>query len=105
MERKNKMRKILAVLSVLCFAMPVHAQYSASKNAQYVATLKAVVNYKIDDEEIVRDVDRLRGNQTFVMKLQKKLEKLDNRRTKDNKNRKILKILEKAGEDIDRILD
>lgn len=99
------MRKLLAILIVICFAMPAQAQYSASKNAQYIATLKAVVNYKIDDDEILDDVQDLRENRSFMVRLQRKLEKLDNRRTKDSRNRKVMKILEKAGEDISKILD
>ena len=99
------MRKFLAVLVAVCFAMPAHAQYSASKDAQYIATLKAVVNYKIDDEEILDDVQNLRENRSFMVRLQRKLEKLDNRRTKNSTNRKIMKILEKAGEDISKALD
>ena len=41
-------------LSVIPAAAP--AQMSASKDAQYLATIKAVANYKIDDEEELRNV-------------------------------------------------
>ena len=99
------MRKLLAILIIVCFAMPAQAQYSASKKAQYIATLKAVVNYKIDDDEILDDVQDLRQNRSFMVRLQRKLEKLDNSRTKDSRNRRIMKILEKAGEDISKALD
>lgn len=99
------MQKLFAVLIAICFAVPVQAQYSASKDAQNIATLKAVVNYKIDDEEILDDVQNLRENRSFMVKLQRKLDKLDNRRTKDSRNRKVMKILKKAGEDISKALD
>jgi len=99
------MKKIAILLGLFLCINPVQAQYSASKNAQYVATLKAVTNYKIEDEEINKDIEKLRQNQAFVERLQKMLEKLSNRRTKDSTNRKVLKILEKAGEDIYKLLD
>ena len=99
------MQKLYPLLFLFCLATPVQAQYSASRDAQYIATLKAVVNYKIDDEEISKDIQRLRENSHFLEKLQKKLDKLDNRRTKNSTNRKVMKILEKAGEDISKILN
>lgn len=99
------MKKIAILLGLCLFINPVQAQYSASKKAQYVATLKAVTNYKIEDEEISKDIEKLRQNQVFIENLQKKLDKLSNRRTKNSTNRKVLKILEKAGEDIYKLLD
>lgn len=95
----------LPALAVIFCAESASAQFSAQKDAQYLATLKAVVNYKIDDEENVRDVEKLRQNQAFNRKLQRMLDKLQNTRTKNTTNRKVLQILEKAGEDIYRLLD
>lgn len=83
----------------------VNAQYSASKDAQYLAVVKAVANYKINDEENLRQVEKLRENEAFNRKLQKMLEKLSNSRTKDTTNRKVLQILERAGKDIYDLLD
>lgn len=76
------------------------AQLSSQKDAMYVATLKAVANYKIDDEELSRDIERLRKNRRFNEDLQRMMEKLSNRRSKNSTNKKVLEILEKAGEDI-----
>ncbi len=39
----------MVVLGMLLVVPPAHAQYAAQKDAAYIATLKAVVNYKIDD--------------------------------------------------------
>lgn len=80
------------------------AQYSASKNAEYLATIKAVANYKINDEEELENVERLRQNKAFNLKLQKMMNKLQNSRTKNSDNKRILKILEDAGEQIYNIL-
>ena len=98
-------RLVLFVIAFLCCVSPAHAQFSATRDAQYMATLKAVVNYKIDDEEIFDDVEKLRQNRNFYEKLQKMLNKLNNRRTKDATNRKVLRILEKAGEQIYKELE
>lgn len=99
------MLRVFVALMVLCLTSSAQAQYSASKDAQYIATLKAVTNYKIDDEEISRDIEKLRENRMFNEKLQGMLNELSNRRTKDSKNRRVLKILEKAGEEIYKLLD
>ena len=81
------------------------AQYSSQNEAKYIATLKAVVNYKIDDQENIRGIEALRQNRQFNEKLQKMLDKLNNERTKDAKNRRVLKVLEQAGEEIYKILE
>ena len=80
------------------------AQYSAQNDAKYIATLKAVVNYKIDDEETFDDMQSLRQNERFVRQLQGMLNKLSNSKTKDSKNKRVQKILEQAGKDIYNIL-
>lgn len=101
------MRRVyaLVILGCIFFVPQSSAQYSSQNDAKYMATLKAVVNYKIDDQENLRDVEALRQNLKFNQKLQKMLDKLSNDRTKDAKNRQVLNILEKAGEDIYKILD
>lgn len=101
------MKKIALILAVLAFSFPktVQAQLSATKDAQYIAVLRAVVNYKIDDEENIRDIERLRENERFNRKVQKMLDKLSNSRTKNTTNRKVLQILEQAGKDIYNLLD
>lgn len=99
------MFRLVVFLGVLLSVNIANAQYSASKDAQYMATVKAVANFKIEDEEISRDIAKLRQNKAFNEKLQKMLEKLSNRRTKDTTNRKVLQILEEAGEQIYKLLD
>ena len=91
-------------LAVFLMASPVSAQMFASKDAQYLATIKAVANYKIDDEEEIRNVERLRANEAFNRQLQKMMEKLQNTRTKNSKNQQVLQILKRAGKEIYDIL-
>ena len=99
-----KILPLVMAVTVLA-ASDVNAQYSASKDAQYLAVVKAVANCKINDEENLRQVEKLRENEAFNRKLQKMLEKLSNSRTKDTTNRKVLQILERAGKDIYDLLD
>lgn len=100
----NKFSLAVMAWSILAAGESV-AQYSSQNDAKYMATLKAVVNYKIDDQENIRDIEALRQNRQFNEKLQRMLDKLSNERTKDAKNRQVLKILEKAGEDVYKVLD
>ncbi len=95
------MRIILAIF-VFCLLLssPCSAQYAAQNDAKYIATLKAVVNYKIDDEENLSAIEQLRENKRFNRDLMQMLEKLQNTRTKNSTNRKVYNILLKAGKDI-----
>ncbi len=89
---------------VLC-AFPAKSQFSAQKDAQYIATLKAVVNYKINDEENLSNIEKLRENARFNQKLQRMLDKLQNTRTKNSTNQKVYDIMIKAGKEIYNALD
>ena len=100
-----KLTGVLIAAAVFFGANSAVAQYSSQKDAQYLATLKVVVNFKIDDEEHIKNVEALRQNQSFNRKFQRMLNKLSNARTKNTTNRQVLKILEKAGEDIYKLLD
>ncbi len=92
-------------IAVFLAAAPAGAQFAAQNDAKYLATIKAVANYKINDEETLQQVESLRQNQVFNAKLQKMLNKLSNRRSKDSKNKQVLDILQKAGKDIYNLLD
>lgn len=84
----------------LFLSLPCSAQYAAQNDAKYIATLKAVVNAKIDDEENLSAVEQLRENQRFNRELMRMLEKLQNTRTKNSTNRRVYNILLKAGKDV-----
>lgn len=76
------------------------AQYSAQNDAMYLAIIKAVADYKIEDEENAKNVEALRSNQRFLQELSMMMTKLSNRRTKNSVNTRVYKILIKAGKDI-----
>lgn len=88
------------VLMVLCPLYQAQAQFAAQKEAAYLATLKAVTDYKINDEEVLQDMEKLRQNKKFNSDLQKMLDKLTNSRTKTAKNRRVYQILQRAGKEI-----
>lgn len=100
-----KLLSILIVLALLTGISNVEAQYSSQQKAANLAIVKAVANYKINDEEHLNDIETLRQDRNFNLKLQKMLNKLSNTRSKNSTNRQVLKILEKAGNDIERLLD
>lgn len=95
------MKKIsfLLVIFVL-LSSATNAQYAAQKEAAYMATLKAVTDYKINDEDNLRNVEDLRENERFKRDLMKMLSKLSNSHTKNSTNIRVYKILLKAGKDI-----
>ncbi|MBP3546328.1 MAG: hypothetical protein J6K16_04255 [Alphaproteobacteria bacterium] len=99
--------KILPVIlaALILTAGDANAQYSSSKEAQYLAVVKAVADYKIDDEEHLRKMEKLRENEKFNRELYEMIQQLDNSRRKDSKNRKVLQILENAGKQLQELLD
>ena len=86
--------------AIVLFVTTAQAQYSAQKEAVYMATLKAVTDYKMNDEENINELEQLRENQRFNKELQKMIEKLSNRRTKNSINAKVYRILLQAGKDL-----
>ena len=95
----------LAFGLAVILSFPASAQFAAQNDAKYIATLKAVVNYKIDDEENLSAIESLRENRMFNQKLQRMLNKLQNSRTKNSTNKRVYNILVKAGKDIYNELD
>lgn len=90
----------LFMLTFVINIAPVRAQYASQMDAAYLATLKAVIDYKINDEENLDDVEALRQNENFNRKLRKMLNKLDNRKSKNSENKRVYNELIKAGKEI-----
>lgn len=88
----------LLLIFVCCFE--AKAQYSSQKDAVYMATLRAVTDYKINDEENLRDIESLRQNKRFLQELTRMVDKLSNNRTKDSVNTRVYNILLKAGKEL-----
>lgn len=94
------MWKCLLVSWLLLSAQPTQAQMASLNNAKYLAVLKIVVNYKMGDESIVGDLDKLRESERFKKELEKIVDKLNNSKTSNATNRRIMRILEQAGKDV-----
>lgn len=63
-----------------------------------------IADHKMTDQEHIQNIEALREDEKFNQKLQRMVEALENTRVKNTKNREVLKILEKAGEDIEKAL-
>lgn len=89
---------------VFCFvlgaASGAMAQTASLNKAKYVTVLKVIAEHKMDDQELVADIDKLRQYDKFKKELVKMMNKLDNSKPNEIKNRKIIKILERAGKEI-----
>ena len=90
----------LVFFILIVFCLSANAQYTSQKDAMYLATIKVVADYKINDEENIKDVEMLRQNKKFRDELDKMLNKLSNSRNKNSINNRVYKILIKAGKDI-----
>ena len=95
---------LLVLFGLFTAINSAQAQSVAQRQAANIATLRAVVNFKIDDEEIIRDIESLRQDQRFNRDLQRMMDRLSNTRNKDSRNRRVMEILEKAGRDITDVL-
>lgn len=92
--------KFFLLLVCLFTSFDTKAQMSSQKEAAYFATLKAVANYKIDDEENKKEMEQLRQDANFNDKLNKMLSQLNNKKNKNTTNKKIYNILRNAGKQI-----
>ncbi|MBR2299468.1 MAG: hypothetical protein IJ870_02715 [Alphaproteobacteria bacterium] len=69
-------------------------------DAVYLATLKAVLDYKMNDEENLEKLQKLREDKKFNQHLQKMLDKLNNNRSKVGLNKRVYDMLKKDGQKI-----
>lgn len=91
---------LLAVLLLGSFPATAQDFPLRMQNAAYLATLKAVLDYKMNDEEVSEDLQRLRENAEFTEALRKKMESLTNTRRKNSTNKRIYQMLINDGEKI-----
>ena len=82
------MKKNLLIVMILfsfLYSSNVNA-FAAKEDAENLAVLMAVMNYKINDSEYAKDLDALRENERFNRQLRRMLDKLSNNRTKNSTN-------------------
>lgn len=96
------MKKVFVL--VFCFVLGAAscamAQTSSLNKAKYVTVLKVIAEHKMGDQDLAADVDKLRKYDKFKKELVKMMNELDNSKPNEVKNRKIIKILERAGKEI-----
>jgi hypothetical protein len=93
------MKKVLFFV-LLFFPMIAFGQASALNEAKYLATLQVISKHKLNDASVSDDVNKLRAYDRFEKELSKMVAKLDNSRPNEGRNRKIMRILERAGREI-----
>ena len=94
------MLKYFLLFSMIFVAMPAQAQMSSLTDAKYVTVLNVISNHKMKDKDLEKDLVKLRESDKFKSELRKMLDKLDNSKPNEANNRKIMRILEKAGKEI-----
>lgn len=91
---------LLIIAVVISVSFNASAQYTSQKDAMYLATIKAVADYKIDDKENIKNIEALRSNKRFLQELRSMISKLSNNKNKNSTNNKVYKILINAGKEI-----
>lgn len=94
------MLKYFLLFSMMLVAIPAQAQMSSLSEAKYITVLNVISNHKMKDEDLEKDLVKLRESERFKSELKIMLGKLDNSRPNEANNRKIMRILEKAGKEI-----
>ena len=96
------MIKYIAFFCCFGFTLNSFAQTHSfsDMDAVYMATLKAVVDYKMNDKENIDKIQKLREDKKFNQDLQEKLDKLSNKKSKSGKDKRIYEILKNAGKKI-----
>ena len=96
----DNMWKWVLIVCMCMTTFSAHAQMAALNKAKYIATLKVVVNHKMNDADIQTDLEKLRESNRFKKDLEKIVGRLDNSRPNEATNRRIMRILEDAGKQI-----
>ena len=106
-NQREKTMKYIFLLSLLLLTSPIMAQDypSSEKDAVYLATLKAVLDYKMNDTENIKQLDKLRKDEKFNQKLQEMLEDLDNKKRSSRKDKRVYELLIRAGKNVYNVLD
>lgn len=94
------MLKYFILLFMLLAAIPANAQMSTLTSSKYITVLNVISNHKMKDEDLEKDLVKLREYDSFKKELAKMVSKLDNSKPNEARNRRIMRILEQAGKEI-----
>jgi len=74
------------------------------KRARNILVLYNVAQFKLGDEELSGEFDKLEKNKMFDKKMQSIMDKLNNKKLTNSKNKKAKEILEEAGNKLYNLL-
>ena len=78
--------------------------YGDQKEARNVMIVEAVARYKLGDEELQKEFEKLERNKEYHQKLDKIMKNLSNKKYQDRKNKEAMKILQEAGNKLYNLL-
>lgn len=78
--------------------------YGDQKDARNIKIVEAVAHYKLGDEKLREEMEKLDQNREYNKKMKKIMEKLSNDKRRDTKNREVVRILQEAGNKLYNLL-
>ena len=78
--------------------------YGDQKEARNIKIVEAVAHYKLGDEKLREEMEKLDQNREYDKKMKKIMEKLSNDKRRDTKNREVVRILQDAGNKLYNLL-
>ena len=66
--------------------------------------LHDVINFKMGDEKLAKNFDKIENNKTYNKKMDKAFAKLDNGKYRNQKNQQVINILNEAGQKLYNLL-
>lgn len=80
------------------------ANYGNQREARNLMVVRAVANYKMGDEKLASQFEKVEDNAEFERKMQQIMENLSNNRMRNAKNREAVRILDDAGNKLYNLL-
>lgn len=78
--------------------------YGDQKEARNIKIVEAVAHYKLGDEKLREEMEKLEQNREYNRKMNKIMEKLSNDKRRDSKNKEVVRILQDAGNKLYNLL-
>ena len=78
--------------------------YGDQKDARNIKIVEAVAHYKLGDENLREEIEKLDQNREYNKKMKKIMEKLSNDKRRDTKNREVVRILQETGNKLYNLL-
>lgn len=89
---------------VLKYSRAVLLNSGDDKVARNMLVLHDVINFKMGDEKLAKNFDKIENNKTYNKKMDKAFAKLDNGKYRNQKNQQVINILNEAGQKLYNLL-